>query len=579
MDRETDKQFMHTKQESITGITIRLGLMLLAIMLAPGASAALDCRSSLALQELRDPPTLSAKDRIDTNLTASTVPKCVNGKTRNLKSYIDLNAGTDNRPVGPSYELEVDPKKPGPVLRIQLTNNLDPDYEENKEYDCGHDSDQIDLCTNLHTHGFHVSPKGSTDPSKLQSDFVFITLSPATQPVQYQFDLPADHAPGTHWLHAHLHGSTAPQVKNGMAGALILKGELDKTLEQRYGIDDDKDRTMILAQMSDDSGNALCGKVGGQTIVTSINGQCLPKITVNAGEINRWRFIHAGIDESINLQLVGEGGVIPLNEFARDGITLEGLHSQENVLLQPGYRSDVLVQFPSCNKDVCEYYLNDGESSAGKSLFGLAESRHPIARVLVKGNQSTAMTMPPSGTFKNPYPFVCDPKTFYECAARLAEEEVWFANLAKPGGGTYKTVNGFVYPDIPIGNPTGPSEKRLILNSKNRWKLWVGKDQESDVNHPFHIHVNPIQVYDDEQQFSYWKDTLLVSATDNKGKENAITAVSRYDNFDGPFVLHCHNLSHEDQGMMMKVTIFDSPESALQARHDKSKGSTGHHHH
>ncbi|MGI9276260.1 MAG: multicopper oxidase family protein, partial [Endozoicomonas sp.] len=437
--------------------------------------------------------------------------------------------------------------------------------------------------TNLHTHGFHVSPKGSDDPSELQSDYVFIKTSPATPPVQYQFDLPNHHAPGTHWLHAHLHGSTAPQVKEGMAGALILKGEVDDTLEEDYGIGDGKDRTMILAQLVDSDGNKACGKDKKQrTITTSINGQCLPKITVDAGDINRWRFIHAGIEETLNLALVGRDGIIRFNEFARDGITLDGLHTQNNILLQPGYRSDVLVQFPPCDKEACEYTLTDLDTPSEKSLYGLAESMKPIATLVVKKSAQAAMTMPLANTFKNPYPFICDPETFYECAAKLGIENVWFANLPNtdPELAPFKAVNGYVFPDQPVeGYAEGPSEKSLILGGKNTWKLWIGEAQGSDVSHPFHIHVNPIQVYDKDQQFSYWKDTLLVSAADNRGRENAITAVSRYERFDGEFVLHCHNLDHEDQGMMMKVTIHDSPKSALQARQNRDKASAGHHSH
>ena len=38
-------------------------------------------------------------------------------------------------------------------------------------------------------------------------------------------------APGTHWYHGHKHGSTALNLANGMAGALIIEGDYDKTLE------------------------------------------------------------------------------------------------------------------------------------------------------------------------------------------------------------------------------------------------------------------------------------------------------------------------------------------------------------
>jgi L-ascorbate oxidase len=68
--------------------------------------------------------------------------------------------------------------------------------------------------TNLHTHGLHVSPSG-------RSDNVMLKINPGKQNT-YTIDLPKEHAPGTHWYHAHLHGSTAVQVQGGMAGALIV---------------------------------------------------------------------------------------------------------------------------------------------------------------------------------------------------------------------------------------------------------------------------------------------------------------------------------------------------------------------
>ena len=123
-----------------------------------------------------------------------------------------------------------------------------------------------------------------------------------------------------------------------MAGALILKGALEKTLANNYGISGDKDKIMLLQQMSvqnDPNGNPipLCGSNNGSAITTSINGQCLPIITVKAGDIQRWRFIDAGISASINLAVTqAGGGKLDLNEFARDGITMNGTQVQKNIL-------------------------------------------------------------------------------------------------------------------------------------------------------------------------------------------------------------------------------------------------------
>ena len=41
-------------------------------------------------------------------------------------------------------------------------------------------------------------------------------------------------APGTHWYHAHKHGSTAINVANGMTGAFIIEGKYDDDLNAAY---------------------------------------------------------------------------------------------------------------------------------------------------------------------------------------------------------------------------------------------------------------------------------------------------------------------------------------------------------
>jgi FtsP/CotA-like multicopper oxidase with cupredoxin domain len=46
-----------------------------------------------------------------------------------------------------------------------------------------------------------------------------------------------------------------------------------------------------------------------------------------------------------------------------------------------------------------------------------------------------------------------------------------------------------------------------------------------------------------------WKDTLFV-------KQNYIIVMrTRYERYIGDFVLHCHILDHEDQGMMQNIRI------------------------
>ena len=75
--------------------------------------------------------------------------------------------------------------------------------------------------TNLHEHGFHVSPIGI-------SDNVLRTM-PGSTANRVRVRIPRDIAPGTYWYHAHLHGLVEEQVFSGLAGIIIVEG-LDRRL-------------------------------------------------------------------------------------------------------------------------------------------------------------------------------------------------------------------------------------------------------------------------------------------------------------------------------------------------------------
>jgi FtsP/CotA-like multicopper oxidase with cupredoxin domain len=68
----------------------------------------------------------------------------------------------------------------------------------------------------------------------------------------------------------------------------------------------------------------------------------------------------------------------------------------------------------------------------------------------------------------------------------------------------------------------------------------------------FHIHVNPFQTTRQDPQGKdevVWKDTVLVPAG------ATMNIFTRYTDFIGQFVMHCHILDHEDLGMMELVEV------------------------
>ncbi len=69
--------------------------------------------------------------------------------------------------------------------------------------------------TNLHTHGFHVSPEANHDN-------VFLRIEPHMT-FTYEYDIPQDMPAGSYWYHPHLHLYVERQIFAGLAGAIVRR--------------------------------------------------------------------------------------------------------------------------------------------------------------------------------------------------------------------------------------------------------------------------------------------------------------------------------------------------------------------
>ena len=86
------------------------------------------------------------------------------------------------------------------------------------------------------------------------------------------------------------------------------------------------------------------------------------------GAVERWRMIHAGIEEGIKLKLVASNDAVQsLHEIARDGLALGDILPATTVQIYPGYRSDVLVQAGPPGT----YYLVDEQQGANQTLLNV----------------------------------------------------------------------------------------------------------------------------------------------------------------------------------------------------------------
>jgi FtsP/CotA-like multicopper oxidase with cupredoxin domain len=427
----------------------------------------------------------------------------VGGQRLYVRTYDDMIPGPTLR------------ARPGDVLRIRLVNALPPNRDP-RPHD--HNLPHHLNTTNLHTHGLHVSPSGIADN-------VLRDMEPG-QAYEIEVPIPASHPPGTYWYHPHKHGSANVQLASGMAGALILEGDFDAVPEIARA----RERLLLIQHHAFDRFGTVEGfetvwPMDAARLVT-INGQLVPTITMQPGEVQRWRIIQGGFHDYHLLALDGH----LLHEIAADGIALPGVRSQERILLVPGQRSDVLVQAGPPGSYELRSLPYDQE-------LGPLPMRL-LAHVVVAG-EPLAMSLPT--TLPAP-PYAAIPD-----AELTGARELTFDATAPATGDDFHQFTFLV-----DGRQFDPErvDQRIRLGAVEEWTV----TNLHDADHPFHIHTNAFQVTRINGQAlaePIWRDTV------NVPRLGSVTLRTRFEDFTGRFVLHCHILNHEDLGMMQLIEVYD----------------------
>ena len=120
------------------------------------------------------------------------------------------------------------------MLRITVKNSLPP--YDSKGWPGNHNVPHALHSTNLHFHGLDIAPHLFEPLGTGNATAKMIHIDPGTS-FEYQVQIPADHPPGLYWYHPHLHGSTAVQAVSGMAGGMIVSGDIDEVPEIRAARD------------------------------------------------------------------------------------------------------------------------------------------------------------------------------------------------------------------------------------------------------------------------------------------------------------------------------------------------------
>jgi FtsP/CotA-like multicopper oxidase with cupredoxin domain len=455
----------------------------------------------------------SANGVLDTTLRMRYGYKDIGGYRLYLRMYEDTVPG-------PTLRV-----KPGDVLRIKLINDMPPNRDA---MPIDHALPHQFNTTNFHSHGLHVSPGGICDN-------VMRIMEPG-ESYDIEIAIPVDHIPGTNWYHPHMHGSADIQIASGAVGALIIEGDFADVHEIAAA----KERLLVLTEAVFDSFGmvedfaTLFPETAARFI--AVNGVREPTITMQPGEVQRWRLLHAGWQDDIFMELEGH----TLNPIARDGIPLSrmGLSVPRKpdqptdfpnaLLIAPGQRIDVLVQAgkPGSYKLRAVPYDQGYSSPTG-----------PIAHLTVEGDPLTMglpTKLPPP-----PEKIIGDEE--------ITGSRVLTFSTRSPGTPEWRKFRFMI-----DGKSFDPDrvDQRIRLGAVEEWTI---ANEDSNDDHVFHIHVNDMlltKINGVPLSDPIWCDTVIVP------RNGSITFRSRFLDFTGKYMLHCHMMNHEDLGMMQVVEVY-----------------------
>ncbi len=398
----------------------------------------------------------------------------------------------------------------GPAIEVRSGQNLKVNFHN-----------QLREPSIIHWHGLHLPEAQDGHPSYA-----------IDAGESYTYNLEVTNRAGLYWYHPHPHGRTGYQVYHGLAGLFIVRDDEEDALNLPSGDNElffvlqdrhfGEDNQLIYVQSGHD---IMMGKIGNRLLV---NGD-FPNQKVIRSEAYRLRFLNGGNALPYRLQW-SDGS--PLHLIGTDGGLLPERVDLNNILLTPGERIDVLVDFS--NKDVGDEIellsvpLVENENSKPFTVYKFS----------VQEKVDTPFTLPDRLS-------KFDPISLSE--AVNPESPKSFQLMPKQGVGW--TIDGLEY-DMQGARP----KETVNLGSTEVWEFDLSN---AGMIHPMHVHGSQFQVierihgpYSKGVVFDGgWKDTIAVLPGDR------VRIIKRFNDHAGKFLFHCHILEHEDHSMMRNFIV------------------------
>jgi FtsP/CotA-like multicopper oxidase with cupredoxin domain len=332
---------------------------------------------------------------------------------------------------------------------------------------------------------------------------------------------------------------TAEQAYRGVAGLFVVEDAAETALGLPAG---DHDIPLVLtdkrvnAQRQWVYAPSMMDRMSGYLgDVMLVNGTPDPWLSVDRG-LYRFRLLNGCNARICNVGFV-DGR--PFKVLATDGGLLSAPAEVRSLMLAPGQRVEVLVDFSGSAVDTSVLLVSLPFATGGGMMGGSAQgSAMDLIRFYVDSS-STGTAKPPA--------VLAPIEVLSEQQARRTRV------FALAMSGMVHTINGrlFDMDRVEFTVPFGDVE------------IWEYRNTGTEP-HPMHAHGGLGQVLSRSTtavlppEDRGWKDTVLV----NPGE--IVRVLMRFDSNPGVFVHHCHNLEHEDSGMMQNFEVLGPPALAIE---------------